>query len=778
MTIVKTNRFDKFKWAGLILSVSLVAFALFLDNRPLIQNLNTTAAGGFGDGIKNYYTVAYHALYGESNSHFEGMNYPYGEHVIFTDNQPLLANIIRWVHQHIYPIGEYTFGIVNGTMLFSFLICTVFLYLIFIRLKLPWWYAGFFSITLTLMAPQMARFNGHYALSYACYIPILTYLLLVFDEKRQWFISLAIGFTMLTFGLLHLYYIAIGGFLLTAYLFFDGCYPFSKQKLKTQFVHFGLQIVLPFFLLLLWLKLTDQVTDRPSSPNGFLYFTARWESILLPIDYPLNNWINENITKVRRVQPEGIAYLGLVTALSAVILLLRFLFLIIKKIFSKQTKLHFIPTITHPYINRLFLVGFCAALFSCGLPFIAGLSWTLDYLGPLKQFRSIGRFAWITYFLLNISLLYFFYHFIFNKIKKQWLQYLLIATLFAIPIYETQSLLSRQYYSPKAIAEFTTKKANTTEWMDKINIDDYQAILPFPHFHIGSENFIFDQRGYQLRRVLIASLRSGLPLASCFMSRSSQIQTRKSIKWHFNPYGSFEWLNELPNNKPLLAWVEKEYPPNEIQQQYLRLADGPIFDHKDYQLFTLDPEKVKQYYTNQQVKKIQQFEPDEYVQIKDGIYASDSTNIFFYLDFEENEVVNPINKSKGKTLSREQKMIYSGPLPVEKGVPFEMRLWVNVAPDRVARFASKIEEYDESGVLMNRSIVGIFDHLAAIEKGWGLLTHTHTPVEDNSNFNIYIEPRKVKYPFYIDELLIAPKGVDVFWNEDDYFVKNNLWYPK
>jgi hypothetical protein len=71
-----------------------------------------------GDGLKNYYTFAWSVIH-DSGWHFTGMNYPYGEHVIYTDNQPLLALLLQWVHNHITPLDRHIIGIMNIMLLLS-----------------------------------------------------------------------------------------------------------------------------------------------------------------------------------------------------------------------------------------------------------------------------------------------------------------------------------------------------------------------------------------------------------------------------------------------------------------------------------------------------------------------------------------------------------------------------------------------------------------------------------------------------------------------------------
>ena len=53
----------------------------------------------WGDGYKAYHAIFYHVEHDSTYSHFEGMNYPYGEHVVPGACQPLLSNTrIRPLH--------------------------------------------------------------------------------------------------------------------------------------------------------------------------------------------------------------------------------------------------------------------------------------------------------------------------------------------------------------------------------------------------------------------------------------------------------------------------------------------------------------------------------------------------------------------------------------------------------------------------------------------------------------------------------------------------------
>lgn len=79
---------------AMIVTIYMLSYIVLTPGSVL---LSTT-----GDAGKNYFTYLYHSLYG-NGMHFDGMNYPYGEHIIFTDGQPLLS-VLQGYSRNIIPI--------------------------------------------------------------------------------------------------------------------------------------------------------------------------------------------------------------------------------------------------------------------------------------------------------------------------------------------------------------------------------------------------------------------------------------------------------------------------------------------------------------------------------------------------------------------------------------------------------------------------------------------------------------------------------------------------
>ncbi|MBK8555528.1 MAG: hypothetical protein IPL65_07045 [Lewinellaceae bacterium] len=75
---------------GLLILLTVCFALLWSIHHGWLAHPNTQLIGAGPDGFKNYMTTGWHVRYDTSYVHFGGMNFPFGEHVLFTDNQPIL----------------------------------------------------------------------------------------------------------------------------------------------------------------------------------------------------------------------------------------------------------------------------------------------------------------------------------------------------------------------------------------------------------------------------------------------------------------------------------------------------------------------------------------------------------------------------------------------------------------------------------------------------------------------------------------------------------------
>ena len=166
------------KLKGNIILIGLTLVILSFFYADVLLNLNTTLFGGTGgDALKNYWVVDYHLKQDKDFVRFEGVNYPNGEHVVFTDGQIGVTYLLYLLPESV-GIGEYSIAIINLAMLLSIVVCSYFLYKIYLFYGVDENWAILFSLIGAFMSPQLSRIMGHFALAYGCVIPILWYLLL------------------------------------------------------------------------------------------------------------------------------------------------------------------------------------------------------------------------------------------------------------------------------------------------------------------------------------------------------------------------------------------------------------------------------------------------------------------------------------------------------------------------------------------------------------------------------------------------------------------------
>jgi hypothetical protein len=128
-----------------------------------------------GDGIKNNSTFLYHVLHDNSWWHHQEMNYPFGENILFTDCQPLLANTVKFLVNSFPFLKNHVQAIYNANLFFVWFLGGLALLQLFYKMGIHSALSAVLAISCILMNPQINRLLcGHHALSY----PLLPFLFL------------------------------------------------------------------------------------------------------------------------------------------------------------------------------------------------------------------------------------------------------------------------------------------------------------------------------------------------------------------------------------------------------------------------------------------------------------------------------------------------------------------------------------------------------------------------------------------------------------------------
>ncbi|MBW8050536.1 MAG: hypothetical protein FVQ77_09395 [Cytophagales bacterium] len=544
----------------LILLTVITLFLILILFKDIVIHPNSYLFDVGGDGIKNYYTAAYYIKY-DSGTHFTGMNYPYGENVVFAATQPILSFILNWIEKNVFNISDYTIGIFNSFIIFSILPCILLLFKILKYHFLPTWYAFIVSIIIGFLSPQFSRFSGHYGLSYMLYVPLIWYLLIKFFHSKKpilWGMSLSLTITLFSF--ITMYYALIGGIFIIIYLLVYFLQNYKTDKLSYKYIILGIiSAAIPFIIIRIYFFLTDPVNDRIVVPYGFFHYIASFESVFLPVYSPfLDVW--NTFIKVSKAQWEGYAYVGFAGLLALIFSIVK----IIKYIRTKKYYKIFKPVLPATLSTTLW-ASVLILLISMAYPFKLGLQEFYYSIPVIKQFRGIGRLSWIFYYVFTVySAFYFYLIFRFLVIKRlKGLAITIISLLLIIWSMEAyiNVKVKRDFIIQyKTAGGFITKHDNYTSWLKETGYfpDDFQAILALPYFQMGSEKLYIERGGGSLFEACKASYNTGLPMVSGFMSRTSISQSLKQAQLISSDLIKKDILKDYKSDKPLLLITTNE----------------------------------------------------------------------------------------------------------------------------------------------------------------------------------------------------------------------------
>lgn len=619
-------KFINKKIALLTVVVGSVFFLQFFYGH-LISSPNTYLLTGQGDGLKSYYVMKYHIENDSSYLHFTGMNYPFGEHIGYTDGIPA----ITWLIQTIPFLKPHSIAIVHLSVFLSMLLSAVFVFLIFKKFNVNQWFAVAASLGILLLQPQIHRMTGHISLSYAVFFPLSWYLLIKYLEKPSKVITVFLVLNPLFWFFIHAYL----GFMIVIFYLVTFLYLGIRDRKKSKLV--ALKNIaftfLPLILFFSFIKLSDPITDRPKDPSGIFDYTASIKSVFLPSHPPLNSFYNSIFTDSNPVPWEGWSYIGLTTVIIIFITLVAFI--VQSFAFNKEKKSSIIPKQFVPYI----LSGILILIFSFGFPFII-FPELLDYLSPVKQFRALGRFAWVFYYvstIISLTLLYYWWER--NKTKSKTKNILSASVVvLGISLYYFEGIPyhsnARAFLNTKNVFESNQLSETEQQLIKTASLYDVQAIMPLPYFHVGSEIFNKDASAETVRKCFLLSYYLKKPIFSVMMGRTSFQQSIDFLRTFGPPQIEKRMRNILPPEKPLLVYYGGvKLWEEEIELKKLLIPIQNIGTDELYLLYPQDLLRTEPNFTLADFKK----NTDTLISYQDILIDHPITNDFFWDNFEDKE---------------------------------------------------------------------------------------------------------------------------------------------
>lgn len=756
-------------WGALALT-GLMSLCLLWRFPDFFTSPNSKVIEAWGDGYKTYLAFIYHIRYDSTYKHFQGMNYPYGEHVIPGDTQPGLSNAVK-ATAGIFPgIENYAIGILHFSLLFSLLLSALFLYLIFKRLDAPWWFSAVAAIGVTFLAPPTERMIAHYGLAHPAALAGAYYFLLLWEERPRWRYSLLLALWVWFFSLIHFYFFAVLSLTIGGYLFFSWLHKRRASLLPRYVLHFSVQLLLPLAFFWWWMIAGDPVHDRTASPWGFLHYCATIDGVFASQAEPHFQWISKAIKPFRHVDFEARSYIGLVAVFGLLIL--------IGRVFWHRFRQAPVPASGRRaiYLNAVFYTGIAILLFSLALPFsIKGLGHLLEYAGPLRQFRAMGRFAWSFYFSINIVAIVSLASWAAKGPKLRWY---LSASALLVLLYEAYFFTKSFDVRLDPIEEFEKDKRFTNL---QIGYDNFQAILPVPYYNIGSDNFWWQLSGFIGQKTQTLGAQTGLPTTGAMLTRTSISQTINQLQLITEPYRRPLIFRDFPNRKPLLlAWDEERVAQGAFNYAHLLEGAQLIYENPPLRFYRL-PLQVFDERITQRTYHIEKALTDSTLVRRDGwVLAGNTAKPFIYESFDEQISDRPyIGKGGFLGVMADENVVFEGSVP-DTG-RYMLQVWMFVNADLYARTTVLVQELDpDTGAERQRAEIQVKDLTTVFDdKGWALLEIPFAIQQKNSRLKWIFQHKELhRHPLWLDEMLIRPEGLDIFADKKDFVFKNNRWMER
>lgn len=512
-------------WLTLVLSVMLlVGFYGKVLFAPGQYMFNTA-----GDGVKNYFSFAWHVEHDTSWTTFSGMNYPFGEHIDYPDAQPLQSNVWRLLCKGFPALIPHTVALINLLMLLSLVLCPVFMYLILRELTVPDLLAALFAVLISYLAPQVLRgTQAHYALAYAWAVPSAMWVML-----RQWRSlkpgkwALAMFVLLVAWLFTHVYLGFISSVLVLlcgsiAFLFRTG----SRRASATMV----LAPVLALLAFMAWQKLTDKHVGRTLHPTGFFIYQMTFSTLLAPDQLFASPLWSKVIGLPDFRRAEGWSYIGLGTMLVALVVFA----VLVRGSFRGRARAglreFFPPRVAILLASSLFML-----VFSFGLPFDPWCRECLWHTPVIGQFRAPGRFGWAFYFVITIWAA--FAAGVLWKKAEHRRQRISVAVMIALV---AGLFFNDLYYMNKYVGGEITRQPNLFD-MARLPEDlreitlaakkvRAKAMVTLPYYHNGGEELMIpaDEPGLLAGQV-VAQL-SGIPLMNSSLTRTGLGEVRELIQ--------------------------------------------------------------------------------------------------------------------------------------------------------------------------------------------------------------------------------------------------------
>ena len=554
---------------------------------------------------------------------------------------------------------------------------------------------------------------------------------LLFLEKPDFKRSLIIGILTVSVSFIHAYYL---GFALLIY----GCLFLinligQRVSLKKALLHFALQVIGSLVIVEGIMALTDSVKDRPSYPWSPFLTNFNLHGVFFPVGKPLGSWIGRNFG-MPPVEWESIGYIGMATTLFFFASVLALLVMI----FGRRIK-------SHPFVKGgaqkhfLVLTTFLALVTPALFTALANNEWTYMHMGPIRQFRSIGRFNWVVFSSLN----FIFFGWLSGVIqkKKAFITIPLTIVVFAFfinDIYWNCEKPFHENHEHPLLTEGSKAQAEMRNTLQGIDV-----IIPMPYFHIGSESFVYERGGGEhYLNTMSVSYACGIPITAVMLSRTSLEQTLDNLTYMAFPVTKPEYFEYLKEKS--IAVLIKNGEDFKLQEQLiLNSTTDVLFEGDGFSIKKLDLNALSSNYTD--YKSQHAFGEES---LKKGIV---------FKDYESNTDKSYFGEGALKVKPEAPREVDSFIIPDSLvGAEVKIGVWAYLYEQSKAIEAADIKFINANNEELGSEFFSLRDNLTALDGFWGYSERTVRIHPQTTKIHIvFRENGLYPSPTYIDGLNLS-----------------------
>ncbi|MGC8803952.1 MAG: hypothetical protein ACP5PS_09335 [Bacteroidales bacterium] len=379
----------------------------------------------------------------------------------------------------------------------------------------------------------------------------------------------------------------------------------------------------------------------------------------------------------------------------------------------------------------------------------------LEYLTPIRQFRGIGRFAWLFFYVFNIIAFYF----IWKYFEKYRYKYVVWTIAFGSLFYDA-------WYNSHSIQNFINNRLPVFDYAyhhkvsPLMQMAQYQAIMPIPYFNTGSEAYWHDAVCPTLIKSYALALYTGLPLNAVNMSRTSISQCVKNLQLIWEPYRDYPVIKDYKQDKYIMLYVDTTCERISENEKMLVLHSKYIDTLWGFQIRRISLTDFSTLLQKNREKLLSLSNSSPYI-LK--TYDSLPSNITY------------LGPGSLEIRKKQASLLFKGNLFAENDTTYFISFWVyGMDKDMISRNVLEVAIGSQPDNWFKVDYFSFKDIIKTMDRGWGLLEFTINTKSPKDYISLAILTPPLGTPtYYIDNLMIRSGNV-VINSGKEILVNNRL----